>query len=558
MRRLLVLFVTLVVSSVVSVPAHADDGLDMVPPDAAGVVTIESLSRLYKTLGLGELRAERPEAFRTLTEQMIEDVGIDLLDPASMHDQGFDVDRPLHVAILTDPSVVVVLIPGEPRGLSWVRAKIEEQGAHFTQELKHKGTVIEGGEADELACFARDNYISIVVTDKENSGEPATATAKRLIDRSWGKPITQTDTYRKVMDRLPAEADVKVYMGPGLQRRMSNWGKSKKQLAERGVSSEDMDRSYELMGLDKAMEGMSLRLGPDRLSLDSYTWVGKDSPILGWFKVGHDPVPFLRRTPAAPWMILLGRLNAGAVWRTLRPIMQQVQGDSSETVEDALARAKQEIGVDLETEVIDQIDGNVGFIVDRVSVMGQEAMVLAQVKDPDRFRATVATVTQRARDEMAANSQANPNRPATEIVEDSAGDVSFYRIVAPMTEVCYGVVGDHFVVTTSSKHFREIVDGATGFVDELKNKDVKSALTSDASGVFYVDFRGFANDARGLLPMFGPAGEEYAQWLDELSELVSISRVDGEGGYQTATLTSTTPGIWKRLIALALDSVDQE
>jgi len=558
MRTLLVLFVTLVVSFAGYMPAQAAGGLDMVPPDAAGVVTIESLSRLYKTLGLDELRAERPEAFKSLTEEMIEDVGIDLLDPASMRDQGFDVDRPLHVAILTDPSVVVVLIPGEPRGLAWVRAKIEEQGVNFTQEVKHKGTVIEGGEADELACFARDNYISIVVTDKDNSGEPATSTAKRLIDRSWGKPITQTDNYRKVMDRLPADADVKVYMGPGLQRRMSGWGKSKEQLAERGMSAEDMDRSYELMGLDKAMEGISLRLAPDRLSLDSYTWVGKDSPILGWFKVGQDPVPFLGRAPATPWMILLGRLNAGAMWRTLRPIMQQVQGDSADTVEEAFARAKQEIGVDIETDVIDQIDGNVGFVVDRVSLMGQEAMVLAQIKDPARFRSTVATVTQRARDEMAANSQANPNRPATEIVDDTAGDVPFYRIVAPMTEVCYGVVGDHFVVTTSSQRFREIVDGAKGLVDELKNEDVKSALASDAVGVFYVDFRGLANDARGLLPMFGPAGEEYAQWLDELSELVSISRIDGEGGYQKVTLTSTAPGIWKRLVALALDSVDKE
>jgi hypothetical protein len=557
MRTRIVLIVIAIIAVVSAAPpAGGKGGVDMLPPDAAGVITIHSLARLYTTFEVEALRSEYPEQFALLADEMIEDVGVDLLNPRALAAEGFDLERSLHVGFLTDPSAVVVLIPGEPRALSWVRAKLEDQGVQFAHEEEHAGTAVESDDADEVACFARDGYIAVVVTDRTDDGAPALATAGRLIDGYRSSPLTKSQRYRKVMSKLPPGSDVEFYMDGKLQRKMSTWGRSEEQLAERGVTADDMNRSMEVLGLEKSAGGMALRLESDRVTANSYNWVGKGAPILAWFRIDRDPVPFLRRAPASPWLIALGRVNGAALWKAAHELFAIGRGsnDSGEI----FAEVNRNLGIDIERDVVNQINGNLGMLIERVSLMGQEAMVLAQVGDAARFRATVATMTQHARDGMAARAAADPSRPANDIVEETAAGVAFYRIVAPMSEVCYGVVDDHFVVTTTVQRFRDIVNGAPGLSTSMKNPVVASALSAPGAGVFYADFRGLYRDAQGFLPMMGPAGESYARVLEELSELVATSEVDEEGASQSLTLTSTSPGVWKRLLAVGLETIEIE
>lgn len=541
-----------------ALPSVAKDGLDLLPGDAQGVLTIDNMSRLYSTLGILELRNEYPDEFGFLSTEIIEDVGIDLLDPAALDAEGFDLDRPLHIGILTEPPAVVVLIPGEERALKWVRAKMEEQGLRFTNDTKHKGVSIEADEADEVACFVRDSYIGVVITNHEEGGGPAMGTAKGLIEGAGDGTMDSSERYKSTMGKLPKDADLRVFIGPELQSHLSKWGTSEEQLAEHGMSAEDVESWYEMLGIEDMVTGSAVTLDADRLTINSYVWMGKDAAVRRWVETHADPVPFLRRLPSQPWMIGLGRVNMAAIWQDVRPLLDKMPRKEGEpSVEEELAEAKDELGIDIEADIFNQIDGNLGLLVNSASMMGSDVVLLAQVADPDRFGKVVERLTALAREDAAKKAELHPEKPPTEIVEEEVNGATVYRIaIPPMAMLCYGVVDDHFILTSTAGRFDEIALGGRGFIDEAESAEVRAGLSDPKSGVFYVDFKALSRDAEGVLPMLGPTGVTISQVLAELSELVAVTHVEKEGMDEVVTLTSTRPGIWKHIVELYISEMD--
>jgi hypothetical protein len=539
--------------------AWASDGTDLLSGDTEGLLTIKNLGQLYRTLGIDELRNERPDDFRFLSEELIEDVGIDLLDPDALEAEGFDLGRPLHVGVMVEPPAVLVLVPGKGQALKWLRAKMEEQGVVFTRQARFGGVEVDGGEADEVACFQRRDYVGIVITDHDEGGGSAVETVGKLIEHNDGPSFIESESYQRTMKRLPAEADVTMYMGPELRRNMSHWGKSDEELAEYGLTNDDM-RSWERdLGLEKSASAMAMTVAPDRVRIDGYSWLGKDSRARDWLVVDNNPVAFLRRTPSQPWLVGMFRLDFGALWDAMQPILERARkGDDDKSVKDTFAEVKEETGIDVEADLIQQLCGNMGILVSRAALMGSDLVLMAQVKDPDRFQKTVATATSLAREDIEKKAAENQNQPQTQIEEETVGGATVYHVsMPPMAELMYGMIDDHFVAATLPLRFRDIAGSSRdSFIDSIGNDDVKAALTDPSGSAFYIDFRALSRDAEGILPMMGPKGAGISRVFAELSELVATSRFDGEGIIQASTLSSTRPGIWKFLIGLLIDRVE--
>jgi hypothetical protein len=534
-------------------PALASDGLDMLPPEAEGVLTITNLEAIYSRLGIEELREERPDDFHMLSEEMLEGVGIDLLDPAAMRAAGFEMDRPMHVGILADPPAVVVLVPGRDRALEWIQAKMEGLGVHFTRQKRYRGVTVDGGEADEVACFQRRGYIGVVVTDHEEGGGSAVETAGALIEGDGERSIVAVEMYRNTMERLPARADATFYMGPNLRTKLSSWGSSKRDLSEYGLSDEDMESWQRQLGIDEIASGMALRLAPDGMTVHAYSWLRKDSPARRWMVVGGDPVTFLRRTPSDPWLAAVTRLDAGALWDALAPFLDRVGEEDDETVRDAFEEVRAETGIDVEADVIRQLRGNLGLLVSRAAFVGTDVVLLAQVRNPERFGGTVDRVTALIREDIEKKASENPDsvRSQTTIREDTISGVKVHCVtVSPSAEIYYGIVEDHFVLASLRQRFGDIVGGQGSFVETLGSATVRDALAVPTGSAFYIDFRSLSRDAQAVLPMLGPKGVTVSQVLAELSELAVTSRIGDDGVTQVSTLSSTRPGIWKYMIGL--------
>lgn len=553
MRIRIIAVALIVCTSFVSPAPAAADGLGLLPENAQGVLTIANLETLYSKLGIDALREERPDDVRLLSEELVETVGVDLLDPAAMKAEGFRVDRPFHIGVLDDPPAVVVLIPGEDRALDWVRARMELLGVRFAREEKVKGATVDVGESDEVACFEHKGYVCVVVTDKAQKGGSALATATAIVD--GGRSVAALEPYRDTMGRLPGDADATIYMGPGFRSLMSSWNSSRQDLSEYGLTEDDMQSWERELGLAGLASAVSVRIAPDRFTVDGFSLLPGDSPAREWMVVDTDPVSFLKRTPSDPWLATISRVNAGAVWDALAPLIDR-KGDEGETFREGLDKVKTETGLDLENDIIRQLDGNLGMLVSRVAFVGTDIVLLAQVRDPARFADTLDRVSALIEEDIEKKRRENPDAGGSQaqLREDVIGGIPVHCLaVNPSAEFCYGMIDDHLVVASMPSRIGEISAGGSSFVETIGNADVRDALLDPRAGAFYIDFRSLSRDAQAILPMLGPRGVAVSQLLAELAELTMTSRIDDDGIVQKTTLSSTRPGVWKYLFGLLMD-----
>jgi hypothetical protein len=363
----------------------------------------------------------------------------------------------------------------------------------------------------------------------------------RLLDDRKAGPIADSESYRRVMSKFTPDSHLTFYMGSEFYAGVLELDK----LSSENVKAEEqkMLEAFRSLGMTGWSAGFAARFGDDHLAMKSYSWMGADSPLLPVFQTRNDPTPFVRTLPSEPWMVYLARADLRELWKVVRRVLD-ADPEAAAGYQTAFATAKEQIGVDLETELIDQLSGNLGLLINHVSPVGGDALLIAQVSDPDRFRETLTKLSVVARAAMS-----NPEGP--QLMDDTVGDTPFYRItMPPVGDVCVGVVRDHLVATASRERFTAIAEGGPGFAETIASPDVRKALGERASSVFYVDFAKLSKDAEGLIPMLGPAGTTIQQVLNELSEWSITTRSDSEGTWQDFKLTSRSPGIWKRVLEL--------
>ena len=78
-------------------------------------------------------------------------------------------------------------------------------------------------------------------------------------------------------------------------------------------------------------------------------------------------------------------------------------------MQDAFAEIKAETEIDVEADIIGQLRGNMGLLVNRAAVMGTDLMLLAQVRDPERFQLTVDQLTYIGQTAIEAKAKENPD-----------------------------------------------------------------------------------------------------------------------------------------------------
>jgi hypothetical protein len=426
--------------------------------------------------------------------------------------------------------------------MKWLRATFKEHGNELTEAPAHDGTDILVTSDEKLALFSKGSHIVFIgPLGDEDRADPVDLATRLLDDRKSGS-IAASESYRRVMGKFTEESHFTFYMGSEFYTGLIEFDKRPSDEAK--AEEERMLEALRSFGMTEWTAGFSARFGDDHLVVKSYSWMGADSPFLPVFRTRNDPTPFVRNLPSEPWMVYLARADLRELWKVVRRVLD-ADPEMAQGYQTAFSTAKEQIGVDLETELIDQLSGNLGLLVNHVSPAGGDALLLAQVSDPDRFRETLAKLS------VVARAAAGDSAGGPQIMDDTVGDVPFYRIaMPPVGNICVGVVRDHLVATASRERFVAIAEGGAGFGETIASAEVRQALAERGSSVFYIDFAKLSRDAEPVLPMLGPAGTTVQQVLNELSEWSIITRSDAEGTWQDFKLTSRNPGIWKRLLEL--------
>ncbi len=540
--------------------AFAGSGLELLPADAQGVLTVASIEKLYKTFGIEELRGEYPEQFQEMREEMLDDLGVDLLDLNALREFGLEPGKPIHMGFVVDPEfAMAVVLPAAGDAASFARAILEQDEAEFSQKAKAHGVEIYGDDDDGAALFAKDGFVVLVFTDEDETGVSALEAAQNLLAALKNGSMAQSKDYKEALKKIPGDGDFTFYMGPKFYDKMMEL-QHDEELEEQGVSVDEVKELYEEWGLSGVTAVVEAVLEPDRLVAESYSWMNKDSEILDWYRVTNDPTKFLEGVPSDPMLAMVARVNFQKIWESLDDIDDVIESDSIPDFDEALGDASEDIGVDIEKALISQFDGNLALIISQVQMMNSDAVMLAQVARPEEFQATLTEVVETLDEAVEVNPSEDSGQPNPELERAEFEGVPYYVYkVPPMLEVCFGVIEDHLVVTTSRVRFHSIVSGGPGFAGNIGNAEISEALADPAGNVFYLDFQKLARDLQAWAPMLGEETFELVELLKEMKDLVSVSRMDKDGGvWQKMTLTGAKPDIWKRLLAAGIEKIPDD
>jgi len=561
MKNKMICVLALLIAGAVSAPpvACGQDGLQLLPADTQGILTIKSIEKLYKTFGIEELRSEYPAEFLELKEEMIEELGVDLLDLEALRRFGLDPGKPIYLGFVVQPALATaVLIPSTGDAPAFIQALLEQEDVNFTKRGNAHGVEIYGDEEDEVAYFAKDSYVVVVLTDEDDGGLPAMESAKNLLAATQKGTLANSKKYKKALEKIPGEADLTFYMGPEFYDKMLDM-EEYEELEEEGVSPEELRELYDKWGLSGASTVVKARLESTQLVTESFTWMDKDSEVLEWYQPSNDPTDFLGRVPSDPMLAMVGRINFAKVWASLEVFDDVIESDSIPDFEDTLDEASDNLGVDIVEDLIKQFDGNVVFLISQIQMMNNDAVILLQLSRPEEFRTTLSALVE----EIDASIEVNPSEESgqanPELLREEYNGVSYFTfLVPPMVQVSFGVVEDHLVVASSRQRFNSIVKGGRSFVDEIGNEEVKQVLANRTGNAFYMDFQKIAANLQAWAPMLGEESFEIIEVLNEMKELVGVSRLEDDGFWQRLTVTGARPEMWKRLLAAGIENVPED
>jgi hypothetical protein len=558
----IVLAASLCAASLCLVPtAHAQKGLELLPAETQGLLTVKSLEQLYAVLGIEALRSEYPDEFLEIKAEMIDEIGVDLFDLSALREWGLDPGKPIHVGFVVEPSfATAILLPAGRDAVDFLRAAMEEEGTDFPLKIERHGVEIYGDDEEELAYYLKDDYLVLVVTDEEEGGGPATEAAEQLLSDSRKRTLAKSKQYKNAMKKVQGDADFTFYMGPKFYDKLVELSQSD-EMEEQGISAEETKELYDEWGLSGTTVVAGAKLESNGLFAESYTWLAKDSDAVDWYRVNTDPTAFLNRVPSKPMIATVSRLNFAELWESLQEFDDIVESDSIPDFDDAIDDAGEDIGVDLEEDVIEQLDGNFALIINRIQMMDIDAVILLQLTRPGEFAETMTDFVEAIDEAITVNPSEDSGTPDPELLREEIDGVPYYvYVVPPMVEICFGVVDDHLVAASSRLRFQSVVKGKRSFIDEIGSDDVRKTLEDPTGSLFYVDFQKIANELEGWGPMLGEdSGAELISLVREMDQLVASTRMEKDGEFrQKFTFTGSKPEMWKRLLASFLEEVGKE
>ncbi len=410
------------------------------------------------------------------------------------------------------------------------------------------------------------SFLAIVALVEEDdvtreTPESALASAKEFRKQAKKKSLKKSDKYQELSKKFETRGDIQVYLGSELNEEMMGWGDDE-DMDEYGLTEEEMVELYERWGLLNSATLVEASFGPDRIDAAGYTWFGKKSVVHDWYKTTGDPPAFLGRVPSDPMLLMLYRMNSAALYKSIKEFMAMTETESKPSFDEQMDDADEDFGMDIETALIDQINGNIAIMINQVQFMGADAVVLLQVADPDVFYDTVDGIAGWIKLSLEldkAKQDDQGQQPSAELTEEQFGEVDYYKVMMPPgIELCFGLVEDHLVVTTSVLRFEAIVTGGEGFVKTIGNEQITAAADDPTGGVFYISFDALVRDLSMMAPMLGIKDGEILEILGNLKELTSVSRMDDEGMWSNTTLTSVRPDVWKRMCAWILEEAAEE
>ncbi len=516
-------------------PGEAMKATEIIPADAAMVFTIANPESLYHHLHLGKILPQ--------TGAADEDWGT-LLDLDSLRTMGLDPLKPITVAVLElDPVRLAVVLEGDgPKLGNSLSTMLAREGRPLSLLDTRQEVEIRGDDEGAMAFFTSERFLVVGASSEPDSVE-AISIAHQLLLVTPDQSLGRSKEYRDTRAKLPAGGDVLFY---GRLDPRSQLAAAKAEMEAEGDIDPEvlalLDKLY-VIAEDVGGTAGSLRFAPTGLVMDSYSQLQSGSDLLAFMTPSSGSGAFHQRVPGQPRFMYGFNFGAQATWAWLRPnVFDEVDG-AAEWLANAEQSLRQDMGIELEADLIRQFSGEMMLLVDQLAMVGSDIVLYLRVDRPGDFQVTLEKLL------AYAGEQSDPGR--LQFHTDAVGGVPFHKItMVPFAEVCCGLVDDYLVITSTRARFAGIVEGDRSFVDALAYDRLAEAFGQDPSSIFYLDLE-LVGQLLGLFGGFIPAqqqgGPQMAQFVLQslqLEHCLGTSYPEKDGMRSTFRIESGRSDFW--------------
>jgi len=524
-------------------PADVGGGADLIPADAGVVFSIENPERLYTRIHMDRLLAisEGSEGLPAY------------LNLDSLRAMGLDPTSPVFMTLLTkDPATFLIALPGDGAAMSRsLQEVLAREGLTVSTVATHAGVELRKAEEAPIVFFDKTSHLVLAASSKPDSVS-AQSVAERILDMSPAASLARTSDFREISAKLPADRDIFFYADVNPKEEVD---KVKAEMAgQEGVSPAWFQLMDALAGLSEGVKGVGggFSFVPNGIAGESFVLVEANSTAMTFMRPSMTSDPFSNRVPGTPRVIMGGNMDGQAMWSWARSTLIDAIEDASTEYEKAEAGIKEELGIELEREIITQIMGSGMLVINHVGMVGSDVVLYFQIARPADFAETVTKLVD------LAKAKAPAEQGQVTFEEDDEAGTAFHRItLMPFAEICAGVVDDHFVLTTTRARFADIVNGQTGLADGVDCPPLAEALSGTPGSLFYFDLHLITDLLQmfaGFMPQGGQGGGP--QMVDaaldslQLSHILGVSNIEKDGYRSTMTIESGRDDFWNELIDL--------
>lgn len=344
-----------------------------------------------------------------------------------------------------------------------------------------------------------------------------------------GKKLTDTSVFTDVTDKMNLSREVFLYGNLG--RVFNNNPQAMRYLtpliSQMAENSNANSSDYPGMNYLKDYQGVGMCAdlkSPD-LKAGFVLNILEKSELFNLFKEvtpKRDLILGLRDRP----LLLMGVVeNLQIYWKMIQETFDK---ETLNTMEKEFSRVKTDYSIDLEKDLIQNLGGNLsGGIYDAMSInmANVNTLIAVEFKDTEKVKKAIEKVIVK----LPPEQQSMVNR-----VQLNGSEV--YMVPAGPMQIYAGFIGKDLVVTLGKPMFEKAMaaDPESSFMDQFKDKSLKSSLQKDIS-IFFFDVGESLHAVKNFAPMLAYANPdsqimmapEFKNIMAPFDYISAVSRIDG-------------------------------
>ncbi len=529
-----------------TVSAQADVA-EMAPEDTEILIRLPSVETLFKHLAvtensiLGQPIEDLDEARETL--------GFNPLKLSELRARGLDTSQPFGLLVdsldlsaeTEEPSLngaVFLPVTDAGKAIDALKAMISKETPDMKWSKDGDLTVFKGEGGDGMGyMLPKAGHLFIGAAPKKD--------AKPFMQRiaKTKKGLAADDAYEKVAKQMPPRREIFAYVDAAaiVSRNLEAIKKLSRESAGE-TSGPDMTQNLDYLK-EWTGAGAGVDFDTKDLIVDSVINVTPGAKSLSVMKDVRFDKGIVMGIKEAPVMLLSFAVNPRQYYDM---IMTSLADEKRQAFQNNLEEIKAGFGVDLVSDVIDNLAGNLNLgIYDGLSInmANYNALLSLNLKDGAKMERVIETAISKL-----------PPEQQSMVVKTTVGAQESYMIsLMGMTQLFLGVKDNNLIVALGKPMYEKALaaDMKTGFLTTLKDPHLVDTLKSDAASIFYLDsqetFKAVKNFS-ALLQQFSKdpskpiIDDTVTNAVNQFDYLLSSSQVDGESIFSNLTVKTNFVG----------------